>query len=58
MNLKVKEKTHAHQIGKIMMKYESLININKPNLVVVVGDVNSTLACSLIASKIILRLHT
>ena len=51
VNLKVKEKTHAHQIGKIMMKYESLININKPNLVVVVGDVNSTLACSLIASR-------
>ena len=40
-----------------MMKYESLININKPNLVVVVGDVNSTLACSLIASKIILIAH-
>ena len=51
VNLKVKEKTHAHQIGKIMMKYESLININKPNLVIVVGDVNSTLACSLVASR-------
>lgn len=51
VNLKVKEKTHANQIGKIMMRYENLINKKKPNLVIVVGDINSTLACSIVASR-------
>jgi UDP-N-acetylglucosamine 2-epimerase (non-hydrolysing) len=44
--------THAEQTGKVMMAYEKVILEKKPNLVIVVGDVNSTLACTLAAVKI------
>jgi UDP-N-acetylglucosamine 2-epimerase (non-hydrolysing) len=44
--------THAEQTGKVMIAYEKLLVEKRPDLVVVVGDVNSTLACTLAASKI------
>lgn len=44
--------SHAVQTAKIMMGFEEIIFKEKPDLIVVVGDVNSTLACSLVASKI------
>ena len=44
--------THAQQTGKVMMAYEKVIIEKKPDLLVVVGDVNSTLACTLAAVKI------
>jgi UDP-N-acetylglucosamine 2-epimerase (non-hydrolysing) len=48
--------THAIQIGNTMMAYESLcIEKNKPDLIVVVGDVNATLACSVAAKKLHLK---
>ena len=43
--------THAEQTGRVMMAYEKLLTKLRPDLVVVVGDVNSTAACTLAAVK-------
>ena len=43
--------THAEQTGRVMMAYEKLLAKLRPDLVVVVGDVNSTVACTLAAVK-------
>lgn len=43
--------THAEQTGKIMVAFEKLLAERRPALVVVAGDVNSTLACSVVAAK-------
>ena len=44
--------SHAEQTGKVMIAYEKVLLEHRPDLVIVVGDVNSTLACTLAASKI------
>lgn len=44
--------THAQQTASIMLAYEQLCFKNRPDWVVVVGDVNSTLACALVAKKL------
>lgn len=45
--------SHAYQTSQTMISYEELCQTqSKPDLVVVVGDVNATLACSLAAKKI------
>lgn len=44
--------THAEQTGKIMIEFEKVCFQSKPDLLVVVGDVNSTVACALVASKL------
>jgi UDP-N-acetylglucosamine 2-epimerase (non-hydrolysing) len=44
--------THAEQAGKVMIKFERVCFQEKPDLVIVVGDVNSTIACALVASKL------
>jgi len=44
--------SHAEQTGKVMIEFEKKCLKEKPDLVIVVGDVNSTLACSLVASKL------
>jgi UDP-N-acetylglucosamine 2-epimerase (non-hydrolysing) len=43
--------SHAEQTGRIMIAFEAECNKHKPDLVMVVGDVNSTLACALAAKK-------
>jgi len=43
--------SHAEQTAKIMIEFEKVCESEKPDLVVVVGDVNSTAACSMVASK-------
>lgn len=43
--------THAEQTGRIMLAFEKLVTERRPRLVVVAGDVNSTLACSVVAAK-------
>lgn len=47
---------HGEQTGKIMIEFEKIIAANKPDLVVVVGDVNSTIACGLVAVKMGVKL--
>lgn len=51
-NLNVGSDSHALQTAKIMQAFEPILLKEKPELVVVVGDVNSTAACSLVASKL------
>lgn len=43
--------SHAEQTGRIMVSFEKLVAERRPSLVVVAGDVNSTLACSIVAAK-------
>jgi len=43
--------THTEQTARIMLAFEKVMEEQKPDLVLVVGDVNSTAACSLVASK-------
>ena len=52
IHLGVGSGTHAEQTGKVMMEFEKVLLRESPNLVVVVGDVNSTLACTLAAVKL------
>jgi len=51
-HLEVGSGSHAVQTARIMERYEPLLIEERPDLVLVVGDVNSTLACSLVASKL------
>jgi len=51
-NLGIGSGSHAWQTAKIMEKLEPVILREKPNLVIVFGDVNSTLAGALVAAKI------
>lgn len=44
--------SHAAQTAKIMTAYEELCQGDRPDAVLVVGDVNSTLACSIVAKKL------
>ena len=44
--------SHAEQTAKIMIEFEKVLLSEKPDLVIVVGDVNSTIACTLTASKL------
>lgn len=43
--------SHAYQVGNTMIKYEEACLSNRPDLVIVVGDVNATMACSITAKK-------
>ena len=43
--------SHAEQTARIMVEFERVVAEQKPDLVLVVGDVNSTLACSVVAAK-------
>lgn len=53
VDLGVGSSSHAQQTGEIIKKFESVILDERPDIVLIVGDVNSTIACSLVASKII-----
>ncbi len=44
--------SHAEQTGTVMIAYEKILMADSPDLVVVVGDVNSTAACTLTAAKL------
>lgn len=43
--------SHAEQTGRVMIAYEALLGEDRPEATVVVGDVNSTAACSIVAVK-------
>jgi UDP-N-acetylglucosamine 2-epimerase (non-hydrolysing) len=43
--------SHAEQTARVMVEFEKVLGADRPDLTVVVGDVNSTLACALTAAK-------
>jgi UDP-N-acetylglucosamine 2-epimerase (non-hydrolysing) len=51
-DLGVGSASHAVQTAKVMMAFEEICVADRPDLVVVVGDVNSTMAASLVAAKL------
>lgn len=56
INLGVGSGTHAMQTAQIMMGFEAVCHREQPDWVVVVGDVNSTMACTLVSSKLGIRI--
>jgi UDP-N-acetylglucosamine 2-epimerase (non-hydrolysing) len=52
VNLEVGSGSHSQQTAEVMIAYEKYLLANKPDLVVVVGDVNSTMACTITAKKL------
>ncbi len=52
IDLEVGSGSQAEQTGKIMVAFEKVCEVEKPDLVIVVGDVNSTMACTITAKKL------
>jgi len=51
INLEVGSGTHAVQTAEVMRRFEPVLDAHRPACVLVVGDVNSTLACALVCAK-------
>jgi len=56
INLEVGSGSHAQQTAEIMKRFEPVVLEHKPDYVLVVGDVNSTIACGLVAVKLGVKL--
>jgi UDP-N-acetylglucosamine 2-epimerase (non-hydrolysing) len=56
INLEVGSGSHAQQTAEIMKAFEPVLLEHRPDAVLVVGDVNSTIACGLVAVKLGVRL--
>jgi UDP-N-acetylglucosamine 2-epimerase (non-hydrolysing) len=54
-NLEVGSGSHAAQTAEVMLRFEPVLLARRPDWVVVVGDVNSTMACTLVAVKLGVR---
>jgi len=52
VNLRAGSGSHARQTAAVLVGYEAFLQESRPDLVIVPGDVNSTLACALAASKL------
>lgn len=52
ISLKVGSGSHGSQTAKVLERYEQVLLEDKPDLIMVFGDVNSTIACSLAAGKL------
>jgi UDP-N-acetylglucosamine 2-epimerase (non-hydrolysing) len=50
-HLEVGSGSHAEQTGGVMIAYEKILQRERPDWIVVVGDVNSTAACALVGTK-------
>lgn len=51
IHLNIGSGSHAEQVGRTMIEFEKVVKAEKPDWVVVVGDVNATCACSIVAKK-------
>ena len=56
INLEVGSGSHAVQTAEVMKRFEPVVEDFKPDYVLVVGDVNSTIACGLVAVKLGVKL--
>ncbi|MCP4267541.1 MAG: UDP-N-acetylglucosamine 2-epimerase (non-hydrolyzing) [Candidatus Brocadiaceae bacterium] len=56
IDLEVGSASHADQTAEIMKKFEKICLREKPTHILVVGDVNSTIACALVASKLNIKI--
>src|SRR5690606_26852362 len=54
VNLGVGSGSHAEQTGRVMIAYEKACLAERPDWIVVVGDVNSTMACALVGAKLLI----
>lgn len=52
INLEVGSGSHAFQTAQVMIKFEEVCLRDRPDWVIVVGDVNSTMACTIVAAKL------
>jgi len=52
INLGIGSGTHGEQLGNTMIAFEKVLVAEKPDWVIVLGDVNATLSCSVIAKKL------
>jgi len=52
INLEVGSGSHAVQTAEVMKRFEQVVLEHKPDWIVVVGDVNSTIACALVGKKL------
>ncbi len=55
INLEIGSGSHAEQLGNTMIAVEKVLLKYKPDWVVVVGDVNATLSCSVVAKRLCLK---
>jgi UDP-N-acetylglucosamine 2-epimerase (non-hydrolysing) len=55
VNLEVGSGSHGRQTAEIILRFEPVVTEWKPDVVMVVGDVNSTIACGLVATKLGIR---
>ena len=55
-NLGIKAGLHGEQTGRTMIEFEKVCLKEKPQLIIVVGDVNATIACALVASKLHIKI--
>ena len=55
VDLNVGSGSHAEQTGRVMVEFEKVCLREKPDLVIVMGDVNSTMACTITAKKLGIR---
>lgn len=56
VNLEVGSGSHAHQTAEIMNRLEPILLERGPDIVLVYGDVNSTVAAALVCSKLLIRI--
>jgi UDP-N-acetylglucosamine 2-epimerase (non-hydrolysing) len=56
INLEVGSGSHAEQTAEIMRRFEPVLIEHKPDVILVVGDVNSTVACALVAAKLNIKI--
>lgn len=55
VHLGVGSGSHAEQTARVMIEYEKVCQADRPDWIVVVGDVNSTLACALVGAKLLIK---
>ncbi len=55
VELEVGSGSHAQQTAELIKRFEGVLETEQPEAVLVVGDVNSTIACALVTSKFVLK---